>query len=177
MERVHLLIVYTGNGKGKTTAAMGLLLRSLGQGGRCAVLQFIKPDSLETGEKRFSRKLEILWENFGEGFLWDQESEEPTRVACRRGWMRAKTLISSEAYDLVVLDEFTYVLKQGYVSMEEFSDYIEALKGKVKTPHIVITGRDAPEGLVDIADMVHEIVEIKHPWRTAQIPAQPMIEF
>jgi len=156
---------------------MGLLLRSLGQGGACAVLQFIKPDSLETGEKRLSRKLEVLWENYGEGFLWDQESEEPTRIVCRQGWMRAKALISSNAYDLVILDEFTYVLNRGYVSMKEFSDFIEELKEGVGIPHIVITGRDAPDALVDIADMVHEIVEIKHPWRTAQIPAQPMIEY
>lgn len=177
MERVHLLIVYTGNGKGKTTAAMGLLMRSLGQGGTCAVLQFIKPDSLDTGERRISRKLDVLWENFGEGFLWDQQSEEPTRIACRQGWLRAKTLIASEMYDLVILDEFTYVLKQGYVSMEEFTDFLKELKAKVRIPHIVVTGRDAPDALIDIADMVHEIVEIKHPWRTAQIPAQPMIEY
>ena len=158
MERVHLLIVYTGNGKGKTTAAMGLLMRSLGQGGTCAVLQFIKPDSLDTGERRISRKLDVLWENFGEGFLWDQQSEEPTRIACRQGWLRAKTLIASEMYDLVILDEFTYVLKQGYVSMEEFTDFLKELKAKVRIPHIVVTGRDAPDALIDIADMVHEIV-------------------
>ena len=176
-KRTPLIIVYTGNGKGKTTAAMGLVMRTLGHGKRCAVLQFIKPETLKTGERSFAESCDVLWENYGEGFLWDLKREEPTRLACQRGWARAKELISSGQYELVVLDEFTYPLSKAYVSTDEVVDHLSSLPEHVYRPHIVITGRDAPELLVETADMVHEIVEVKHPWRTSSIAAQMCIEF
>jgi cob(I)alamin adenosyltransferase len=175
--RIPLTIVYTGNGKGKTTAAMGLVMRTLGHGKDCAVLQFIKSEGLRTGERRFAEQNGVLWENFGEGFLWNLQDEEPTRQACERGWNRAKELIMSGRYELIVLDEFTYPLSNDYVSTGDVIGFLESLPGDLYRPHIVITGRDAPELLMDAADMVHEIVEITHPWRTAAVPAQACIEF
>lgn len=175
--RTPLTIVYTGNGKGKTTAAMGLIMRTLGHGKQCAVLQFIKPEALKTGERSFAETCNVLWENYGEGFLWDQTREEPTRLACQQGWARAKELILSGQYELIVLDEFTYPLTRAYVSTCDVVDFLASLPDQLYRPHVVITGRDAPELLVDAADMVHEIVEVKHPWRSSSISAQMCIEF
>lgn len=175
--RVPLRIVYTGNGKGKTTAAMGLLLRTLGHSKSCAVLQFIKPDSLETGEKRFCKAQGVLWENYGEGFLWNVKDETASREACMAGWDRAKVLIGEGHYELVVLDEFTYALNKGYVDTKKVVMFLDSLPEGSFIPHVVITGRDAPSLLVESADMVHEIVEIKHPWRTGRVQAQPCIEY
>lgn len=172
-----LLILYTGNGKGKTTAAMGLLFRAAGQGGSSAVIQFIKHENLVTGERRMAARLGIPWETHGTGFLWDQEDVSSAKEAAGRGWEQARRWIRSHEYDLVVLDEFTYVLTNEYVSVEDVLRFFLELRHDPKRPHIVITGRNAPSKLVDICDMVHEIVEVKHPWRTSSIGAQPMIEY
>lgn len=175
--RIPLVIVYTGNGKGKTTAAMGLVMRTLGHQKRCAVLQFIKPEGLETGEKRFSIAQGVLWENYGEGFLWRVDDTEPSRKACLAGWERAKELICDNSYEMVVLDEFTYALNNKFVPVGVVVDFLKSILNDEQRPHIVITGRDAPSPLVNLADMVHEIVEVKHPWRTARVKAQKCIEF
>lgn len=172
-----LLILYTGNGKGKTTAAMGLVFRAAGQGGSSAVIQFIKDEDLVTGERRMATRLGIPWENHGTGFLWDQERPLVAKEAAVAGWEQAKRWVRSHAYDLVVLDEFTYVLTNDFVSMEDVLRFFMELRQDPDRPHIVITGRNAPPKLVEICDMVHEIVEIKHPWRTSSIGAQPMIEY
>ena len=176
-DRIPLTILYTGNGKGKTTAAMGLVLRTLGHRKQCAVLQFIKSPDLKTGEKAFAQEHALLWENYGEGFLWNLEDEGATRDACRTGWQRAKELIETYQYELIVLDEFTYPLERGYVDVHEVISYLSKLAKDSRMPHLVITGRDAPEALIEAADMVHQIVEVKHPWRTAQVPAQICIEY
>lgn len=172
-----LVMLYTGNGKGKTTAAMGLLFRALGHGGSCAVLQFIKPPTLDTGEKRMAMKLGIPWENFGTGFLWDEQDDSRARAACAKGWVRAQELIKSGTLDLVVLDEFTYVLDRNFVAVADVMRFLADLKQDPAAPHVVITGRNAPQDLVEACDMAHELVEVKHPWRTRKIAAQPMIEY
>ncbi|MDD3365884.1 MAG: cob(I)yrinic acid a,c-diamide adenosyltransferase [Sphaerochaetaceae bacterium] len=177
MERIPLLIVYTGNGKGKTTAALGVIFRALGHEGVCAVIQFIKPATLETGEKKTAKRLGVLWENYGEGFLWKEKESEPSRKACRKGWQRAQELIQSQQYDLIVLDEFTYPLEHGFVTMSEVVEFFSNYKKGERPPHVIITGRNAPQELLDIADMVHELVEIKHPWHLAKVRAQPMVEY
>lgn len=175
--RVPLKIVYTGNGKGKTTAAMGLVMRTLGHQKACAVLQFIKMSSLETGEKKFAQQHGILWENYGEGFLWNAKDMEPTRKACVLGWQRAIELIQMGTYELIVLDEFTYALQKGFVDTASVVSFLESLGKGDNVPHIVITGRDAPDALITVADMVHELVEIKHPWRNEGVKAQRCIEY
>lgn len=175
--RKPLIIVYTGNGKGKTTAAMGLVMRTLGHHKRCAVLQFIKPEDLQTGEKTFALSQGVLWENYGEGFLWNAKDEEPSRRACVEGWRRAMELIDTNTYEMIVLDEFTYALNSEFVEVENVVEFLTSKSQDPDLAHIVITGRDAPSLLVDTADMVHEIVEIKHPWRTSKIKAQSCIEY
>ena len=176
-KRTPLIIIYTGNGKGKTTAAMGLLMRTLGHAQSCAVLQFIKAERLKTGEKVFAQQQGVLWENYGEGFLWDDAEEEHARQACRAGWQRAQELIRSRHYELIILDEFTYALSNRFIEMEEVLQFLVQAKADRDTAHIVITGRDAPKELVDAADMVHEVVEVKHPWRTSGVAAQRCIEY
>jgi len=176
-ERIPLLIVYTGNGKGKTTAALGLLMRAAGHDARCAVIQFIKPARLETGEKRTAASLGVTWENYGEGFTWKKGDGGATRDACRRGWARAKELIAAGGFDLVVLDEFTYALNGGYVDVGEVLAWLAGRDRSARAPHVVITGRNAPGELILLADMVQEIIEVKHPLRIAGVQAQPMIEY
>lgn len=172
-----LLILYTGDGKGKTSAAMGLVFRACGHDGSCAVLQFIKHEHLETGERSMARRLGIPWENHGTGFLWDQKKTEEARIACVEGWMRAQAWITSHDYDLIVLDEFTYPLSYGFIPLEEVIGFFTHLREDPLRPHVVITGRNAPEPLVKVCDMVHSIMEVKHPWRSAHVKAQQMIEY
>lgn len=175
--RTPLIIVYTGNGKGKTTASMGLIMRTLGHGKSCAVLQFIKSDAWETGEKLFALSHGVLWENYGKGFLWEHTDEEPSRKICQDGWKRAMELISSQQFELVVLDEFTYPLQRGYIDCDSVVAFFSSIRELGKAPHIVITGRNIPESIIAEADMVHEIVEIKHPWRNKRLSAQQCIEY
>ncbi|MDD3942631.1 MAG: cob(I)yrinic acid a,c-diamide adenosyltransferase [Sphaerochaetaceae bacterium] len=172
-----LTILYTGNGKGKTTAALGLLFRALGHDATCAVMQFIKSERLQTGERKMAERLGVKWENHGTGFLWDETDLQEAREACVNGWEQAKQWILSGTYDMIVLDEFTYVLAKGFVPMEDFLAFLVRLEAEKGRPHVVITGRDAPQRLIDRCDMVHELVEIKHPWRTSSVPAQIMIEY
>lgn len=176
-ERHPLIMLYTGDGKGKTTAAMGLVFRATGHGGTCAVMQFIKHGNLATGERLMADKLGIPWKNFGTGFLWEQKELEETRRVCLEGWALAKQWLSGHAYDLVVLDEFTYPLAHGFIPLEEVLEFFGHMREDAMRPHVVITGRNAPGLLADACDMVHSIVEVKHPWRTAHVKAQAMIEY
>ncbi len=177
MDKSPLVIVYTGNGKGKTTAAMGLLMRAVGQGGKCAVIQFIKKDSLDTGEKRIAMQLGVDWKNFGAGFTWQVSELGPTIAACKEGWEQAKIWISSNTYDMVVLDEFTYGLTEGYLDQNDVLKWLSTHKSNPQFPHLVITGRNAPQKLIEMADLVSELIEIKHPWREKGIKAQKMVEY
>jgi cob(I)alamin adenosyltransferase len=175
-----LLMVYTGNGKGKTSAAMGQMMRALGHGGKCAVAQFIKgdPEKLDLGEWRCATQtLGVTWRNFGVGFTWAQDSLEPTAAECRKGWEQVKRWISTGVFDMIILDEFTYALSMGLVDPDEVLMWIADHKGKSGFPHLVITGRNAPERLVKLADMVSEVVEVKHHMTVQGKKAAPMVEF
>ena len=175
--RKALLILYTGDGKGKTTAAMGLVMRALGHDGRCAVVQFIKKSTLDSGERRAAERLGVVWRNFGEGFTWNNPDLGPTIKACQEGWELAKVWIASGEYDLVVLDEFTYALTKSFLPLNDVLDWLLAHKNDQGLPHIVITGRNAPALLIENADLVSEIREIKHPWSSSGTKAQKMVEF
>lgn len=175
--RKPLIIIYTGDGKGKTTAAMGQLMRALGHDGRCAVVQFIKKSSIDTGERRAAESLGVVWRNFGEGFTWENPDLGPTIKACHEGWEHARALITGGKFDLVVLDEFTYALTESFLPLNDVLDWLSAHKNDLGLPHIVITGRNAPQGLIEIADLVSEILEIKHPWGSSGVKAQKMVEF
>lgn len=162
-----LIILYTGNGKGKTTAALGLMLRAWGRGLKVAMFQFIKPRRLRSGEHLAAQRLGIPITPLGEG------RGRSTPEQAQQGWVRCLEAIESGEYDLVVLDEFTYPLAYGWLPLPEV---VEALRRRHSAVHVVITGRRAPPELVELADLVTEMVEVKHPLQKG-IPAQPGIEF
>jgi cob(I)alamin adenosyltransferase len=168
-----LVIVNTGNGKGKTTAALGLLLRAWGQGLRVAMFQFIKASSGNWGESRAARKMGVEIVPLGSGFTWTSSDLERDRALAREGWERCRSAIESGDYDVVVMDELTYCFTFDWLDLEEV---LETLRRRPTGQHVVITGRDAPPALIDYADLVTEMREIKHPF-AAGVKAQKGIEF
>ncbi|WP_234508003.1 MULTISPECIES: cob(I)yrinic acid a,c-diamide adenosyltransferase [Thermus] len=171
-ERRGLLLVYTGDGKGKSTAAFGLALRAHGRGLRVRVFQFVKHATARFGEHRAFARLGIPIEGLGDGFTWKSRDLEASARLAQEGWQRAKEALLSGAYDLVVLDEATYPLRYGWIALEEF---LEALKGRPPHVHVVVTGRGAPEALLDLADTVTEMRKVKHAFDQG-VPAQRGIE-
>ena len=169
-----LVIVNTGNGKGKTTAALGVLFRAWGRNMRIVMLQFLKNENANYGEIKAARKLNINIRPVGDGFTWTSKDMDKTIALAIYGWEEAKKIISSAEYDLVILDEFTYPLAFGWLKTEEVIAWLKANKPPML--HLIITGRDAPQALIDYADLVSEVREIKHPF-TQGIQAQPGIEF
>jgi len=167
-------MVHTGDGKGKTTAALGLAFRALGCGWKVFMVQFIKGDwkygELESA-KRFGDAFEI--HPAGEGFTWDLPDDEKQKRLARAGWEQGKTAIKSGKYKLVIFDEINYVLDYNYLPL---SEVLETLRNKPKDLHVCLTGRGAPKELVEIADLVTEMKEIKHPFQKG-IVAQRGIEF
>lgn len=172
-----LVLVYTGDGKGKTTAALGCVFRALGSGGRCAVIQFIKCDAQSTGECRMAHQIGLLWECYGKGFLWNQESLEPTREEALKGFAKARELAASGQYDLMVLDEVTYALSLGLIDEREFLSWISEIHEMNDGPCLIITGRGASMALQTAADTVTEMKEIKHHFKSGDIKARKFIEF
>jgi cob(I)alamin adenosyltransferase len=170
-----LTVVFTGNGKGKTSAALGVVLRALGHGFKCKIIQFIKANK-ETGEYKFLSKLSPQAEivQFGHGFTWKKgrTSEEHTAIL-NEGVKTAKADIISGAYQLVVLDEILYALKGGYIQL---ADVIDLIKSKPANMHLVLTGRDAPGEIVRMADMATNMDMLKHPIENG-IPAQKGLDF
>lgn len=168
-----LVIVNTGNGKGKTTAALGLLLRAWGQGLRVVMFQFIKAKSGNWGESRAARKMGVEIVPLGSGFTWTSDDLERDRALAREGWEQCRAAIMSGDYDVVVMDELTYCFTFDWLDLEEV---LATLRQRPEGQHIVITGRDAPAVLIELADLVTEMREIKHPY-AAGIKAQKGIEF
>lgn len=166
-----LLIVHTGDGKGKTSAALGMLLRSLGHGFPCAVIQFIKGDR-PTAESLLASPL-LTWERVGEGFTWDTQNRERDMAKAREGWEKALARMADPDLKFLLLDELNIVLAYGYLPVDEV---VAALSAKRADLHVVVTGRGAPEALLTIADLVTEMKEIKHPF-AAGIQAQAGIEY
>lgn len=168
-----LVIVNTGNGKGKTTAALGVLFRAWGRGMRVCVLQFIKATTSNYGEERAARRLGIEMIPMGDGFTWTSENLEKDKALARQCWELCKEKISSDEYDVVILDEMTYAFTFGWLDVNEV---IAFLKQRPAGQHIIITGRNAPPELIEYADLVTEMNEIKHPYK-AGVQAQKGIEF
>ena len=169
-----LVIVYTGPGKGKTTAALGLMMRALGQGLKVCVVQFIKSDKGRWGETQMAERLGLDWHAMGEGFTWRSEHLEDDAARAREAWAFARDKIARGGHDLVVLDEFTYPLAYGWLDTDQVISWLAAFRPR--ETHVVITGRDAPEALVGFADLVTAMHQVKHPF-DAGIPAQRGIEF
>jgi len=169
-----LLIVYTGNGKGKTTAALGLALRALGYGKRVCLLQFVK-GKWKTGEiealKRFKDLMDV--HITGHGFILNGEDVEKEREAASAAWELARGKIASPDYGLVILDELTYLINFGILSLE---DVLNTLQNRREDLHVVITGRQAPEAIKAAADLVTEMRNVKHPYENG-MGAQKGVEF
>jgi cob(I)alamin adenosyltransferase len=169
-----LLIVHTGAGKGKSTAAFGLLLRMLGHGRRCAVVQFIK-GAWDTGERTALRVFgsQLEWHTMGEGFTWETQDRARDIVACARAWDLASGLLRRDDIALVVLDELNIALRYDYLPLD---DVLSACAGRPAMQHVVITGRNAKPALIEAADLVTEMTGVKHHF-AAGVRAQTGIEF
>ena len=173
-EERGLLIVHTGTGKGKSTAAFGLVLRCLGHGMRVGIVQFVK-GVWNTGERVALERYGdlVTCRAMGEGFTWDTQDRARDIAAAQRAWEVAKAMISDPAYRLVLLDEMNIVLRYDYLPLDEV---VAVLKKKPRDLHVVVTGRNAKPDLIDAADLVTEMTLVKHPFR-AGVKAQPGIEF
>jgi cob(I)alamin adenosyltransferase len=169
-DRRGLLIVHTGDGKGKTTAAFGMLARSLAHGQRCAVIQFIKSGS-DAVEKLLRGPL-LSWHRVGEGFTWDTQSRARDIASCQEGWRLALGYLKSPETDFLLLDELNVVLDFNYLPKDEV---LAALRAKWPSQHVVVTGRNACPEIIGLADLVTEMREIKHPFK-AGVKAQVGIE-
>ena len=167
-----LLLVHTGNGKGKSSSAFGMIARALGHGMRVGVAQFIKGRS-DTGEEAFFRKQEnVIWHVLGEGFTWDTQNLERDTETAQRGWAIVQEMLRDPSFDLIILDELTYPLKFGWLDL---TAVLGDLKNRPPMQHVVITGRGAPDALCETADTVTEMTDIKHAFR-AGIQAQKGID-
>ncbi len=167
-----IIIVHTGNGKGKSSSAFGMVARALGHGMRVAVIQFIK-GSESTGEENFFRRFpEVDYHVMGEGFTWETQDKQRDIEKAKAGWNKAREYLNNPEFDLVILDELNIVLKLNYLNSDEVLDQL--LK-RPKMQHAVITGRGAPQQLIDIADTVTEMREVKHAYK-AGVQAQKGVE-
>ena len=167
-----VLLVHTGNGKGKSSAGFGMLARALGHGMHVGVVQFIK-GAFSTGEEAFFRRFpEVEYHVMGEGFTWETQDRERDIAMAQSAWQRSAAMLANPAIQLVLLDELNIALKQHYIDVNEV---IAALKIRPPMQHVVITGRGAPQALIDIADTVTEMVVVKHAFN-AGIRAQKGVE-
>ncbi|EKQ68114.1 cob(I)alamin adenosyltransferase [Leptolyngbyaceae cyanobacterium JSC-12] len=177
-----LVIVHTGNGKGKTTAALGMVLRSLGHGHRVAIVQFIK-GAWEPAEKAAFAPWTVAQDNqppqlefhaMGEGFTWETQDRDRDTQLAQTAWTKALSFLTHADIKLTLLDEINVALKLGYLTPEQV---LTGLQQKPATSHVILTGRGAPPALINYADLVTEMTLIKHPFREQGIKAQPGIEF
>jgi cob(I)alamin adenosyltransferase len=173
-EEKGLLIVYTGAGKGKTTAALGMALRCLGHDMKVAVVQFIK-GAIDTAEERALKSFgdRITFLRMGEGYTWETQDRDRDTKFAQEAWAAVRGFLHDPSYAMVILDEFNIALQHDYVRLE---DVLPVLRGRPPMQHVVITGRGAKDALIEEADLVTETKQIKHPFRKG-IKAQPGVEF
>ena len=171
-----LLIVFTGNGKGKTTAALGMALRTIGHGYKVAIIQFIK-GGWTTGEEKALKNLSsnISWHSLGEGFTWETQDRIRDEELVQEAWELAKQYIKNESYKLIILDEINIATKLGYLAAEEIITFLKSLNNR--NSHIVLTGRGASKSIINYADLVTEMKLIRHPFKEQGIKAQKCVEF
>jgi cob(I)alamin adenosyltransferase len=173
--RKGLVILHTGPGKGKTTAALGLLMRAWGRGMKVGGVQFLKHERARFGEIRAAARMGIELVPMGDGFTWTSRDLSGTQAKALHGWEVAKRRISEGRYELFLLDEFTYLMHYGWLDAVAVVDWLR--RNKPAGLHLVITGRHAPDALVDFADLVTEMALVKHPLRDQGTRAQPGIEY
>lgn len=171
-----LVIVNTGNGKGKTTAALGIMTRAWGRELKVGVLQFLKNENARFGEIKAAERMgNIDWLSTGDGWTWTSKDGDETVARAQRGWQTAQERIVNGEYDLLILDEFTYTMHYGWLDANEVVEWLQ--KNKPEMLHLIITGRNAPAALVEYADLVTEMREVKHPFTEQGIRAQAGIEY
>ncbi len=170
-----LVIIHTGNGKGKTTAALGMVLRSIGHGYKVAIVQFIK-GAWEPAEKAVMERFgdQLSFHAMGEGFTWDTQDRDRDTQTAQAAWETALSYIRNPAYKTVLLDEVNIALKHGFLTVEQV---LAGLAEKPEMTHVILTGRGAPPALIERADLVTEMTLVKHPFREQGVKAQPGIEF
>lgn len=170
-----LLIVHTGKGKGKSTAAFGLVARAIGNGMKIGVVQYVK-GKWETGERQMLEHFpdQVTIRTMGEGFTWETQDKARDIAAAEAAWEVSKEMIDDPSYDLVILDELNIVLRYDYLDLGAVLDTFRKKRGML---HIVVTGRNAKPELIDAADLVTEMTQIKHPFRDQNVRAQKGIEF
>jgi cob(I)alamin adenosyltransferase len=173
-EEKGLLIVHTGAGKGKTTAALGMALRCIGHGMKVAIVQFIK-GALDTAEERVLKSFDkqVVFLRMGEGYTWETQDRERDIQCAKEAWTAACEFLRDPGYAMVILDEFNIVLNYGYLSVEEV---LPVLRQRPPMQHVVITGRSAKDELIEAADLVTEMGQVKHPFRKG-VKAQKGVEF
>ena len=173
-EERGLLMVYTGSGKGKTTAALGMALRCTGHGMKVAVVQFIK-GAIDTAEERALKSFGdlVVFLRMGEGYTWETQDQERDTAFAHIAWKKAAEFLADSSYAMVILDELNIALQHGYVNLP---DVLPVLSRRPPMQHVVITGRGAPQELMEQADLVTEMKQIKHPFRKG-VKAQPGVEF
>ena len=159
MRPESLVLINTGDGKGKSSAAFGVMGRAWARGWRVCVVQFIKNEAWKTGEKKLADHLGIEWWSLGDGFTWDSTDMDATEAHGREAWRVSKEKLASGDYDLVILDELTYIVTFGWVPV---SDVVEAVRNRAPHTNVIITGRDAHPDLIAIADTVTEMRKVKH---------------
>jgi cob(I)alamin adenosyltransferase len=173
-ERVRsVVIVNTGDGKGKSSSAFGVMVRGVARGWRVAVVQLIKSGQWKVGEEKIGRQLGVDWWIIGEGFTWDSTDLTRDEAVAREAWAQAKALIAAGEHQLVILDEITYPMTWGWISTD---DVVEAIRTRPPTVNVVATGRDAPQPLIDVADTVTEMRMVKHAYEQG-INAMKGIEY
>jgi cob(I)alamin adenosyltransferase len=154
-----LVLVNTGDGKGKSTAAFGTALRAVARGWKIGVVQFLKSGDWKVGEEKVGRGLGIDWWALGDGFTWDSDDMEESEAIATEAWEWAKQRIDSDDYDLLILDEVTYPVNWGWIPLAEL---IDVVTGRPDRLNLILTGRDAPQALIDVADTVTEMKKVKH---------------
>lgn len=159
VRKPSLLLVNTGDGKGKSTAAFGTAMRAVARGWKVAVIQFLKSGEWNVGEEKVGRQMGIDWWALGDGFTWDSKDMSESEAIARRAWSEAASKIASGEYELVILDEITYPLNWGWI---DIADVASKLRRRPPKVNVIITGRDAPAEIVTMADTVTEMTKVKH---------------
>ncbi|HTZ08364.1 MAG TPA: cob(I)yrinic acid a,c-diamide adenosyltransferase [Acidimicrobiales bacterium] len=157
-----VVLINTGDGKGKSSAAFGVMARGWARGWRVGVVQFMKSGKWNTGERKLADHLGVDWWTLGDGFTWESDDLDESAAKNRHAWGVARAKLASGDYDLLILDELTYVVNYGWVAVE---DVVAGITGRSPATHVVVTGRDAPEELVALADTVTEMTMVKHAYQ------------
>jgi cob(I)alamin adenosyltransferase len=161
LRKPSLVVVNTGDGKGKSTAAFGIMIRAVARGWKVAVIQFLKSGEWKVGEEAIGRQLGVSWWALGDGFTWDSAELSESEAVAQEAWSFATDKIKSGEFDMVILDEATYPMNWGWI---DTSEVVNVIRNRPEKVNIVVTGRDAPAELIEIADTVTEMVKVKHPY-------------